>query len=270
MWIDSHCHLTHERIVGLGKPEQIVDAAYAGGVDGMLTISCQIKGDFPEQLAVARAHDNVWCSVGTHPHDASDEQEKTVSLEELVEIANSDPNIIGIGESGLDYHYAYSTPEDQDISFRKHIRACLETGLPLIVHSREAEEDTMRIIREEASGKPLKGVMHCFSSKRILAEEALDIGFYISFSGIVTFKQATELQEIAKDVPMDRILVETDAPFLAPTPMRGKTNQPAYVNFTGKFMAELKGVDEYEMAKITSDNFFALFDTCQRPALIAA
>ena len=260
MWIDSHCHLTHDRIAGLGPPAAIADAAYGAGVDGLLTISCQITGDFPDQLAVAKAHKNVWCSIGTHPHDAGNTQEQAVSQADIVETVRAEPKIIGIGESGLDYYYNNSSPEDQAASFRKHIRACLETDLPLIVHSREAEEDTIKIIKEESAGQPLKGVMHCFSSRRVLAEDALDLGFYISFSGIVTFKQSDDLRAVAKDIPLDRILVETDAPFLAPTPMRGKTNQPAYVTLTGKYLAEFLEQPEKSFAKQTTQNFFRLFD----------
>lgn len=257
MWIDSHCHLTHERIRDLGSPDTLIQGANDAGIDGMLTISCQISGDFKDQIAVANAHQNVWCSIGTHPHDAGLDAEKAVTAAHIIKTANAEPKIIGIGESGLDYYYDNSPRECQATSFRKHIEACLETDLPLIVHSRDAEEDTVAILKE--GGSKLRGVMHCFSSKPILAEKALELGFYISFSGIVTFKAAEELREVAKFVPLDRILVETDAPFLAPMPHRGKTNHPAYVAHTGEFLAELLGVDPKEFAKITSDNFFRLF-----------
>lgn len=259
MWIDSHCHLTHERIRDFATADELVKTANANNVSGMVTISCQITGDFPAQLATAKAHKNVWCSIGTHPHDAGLAPEKDITLERLVALATSDPKIIGIGESGLDYFYHHSSVEDQQISFRKHIRACLETGLPLIVHSRDAEADTARIIKEESAGANLKGVMHCFSSKPALADDALDFGFYISFSGIVTFKAAKELQEVAKTIPLERILVETDAPFLAPVPYRGQTNQPAYVSKTGEFIADIRGVSVEEVAEATSRNFFSLF-----------
>ena len=263
MWIDSHCHLTHERIRDFGSPEALIKQAHSEKVDGMLTISCQINGDFKDQLATASAHQNVWCSIGTHPHDAGLENEKNVSVEDIVQKANKEEKIIGIGESGLDYYYDNSPRDDQAVSFKKHIQACLETDLPLIVHSRDAEEDTAKILKEEGQGK-LRGVMHCFSSKAILAEKALDIGFYISFSGIVTFKAAEELREVAKNVPLDRILVETDAPFLAPVPYRGKTNQPAYVSKTGEFLADLLNIDKEEFAKITTNNFFKLFDKAKK------
>ncbi len=259
MWIDSHCHLTHTKIRETGTPSDLIAGANAAGVEGLLTISCQIRGDFKDQLAVARAHDGVWCSIGTHPHDSGKAEELAVSLDELIALANSDPKIIGIGESGLDYYYDFAPRDDQATSFRKHIRACIATGLPLIVHSRDAEEDTIRIIREESAGQKLTGVMHCFSSKRILAEAALEMGFYISLSGMVTFKAAEELRDIVKDVPLNRILVETDAPFLAPMPHRGKTNQPAYVTHTGEYAAAMFGVSPEEMARITKENFFSLF-----------
>ena len=195
MWIDSHCHLTHSHIEELGTPEVLVSEAKAKKIDGILTISCQIKGDFTAQLAVAQAHENVWCSVGTHPHDSGLKSEMEVTQEALVDIANSDKaNIIGIGESGLDHFYNNSPRDVQEVSFRKHIRASIEAGLPLIVHTRDADNDTMRILREEGAGDTnLKGLIHCFSSGAWLAEQALDIGFYLSFSGIVTFKKATEI-----------------------------------------------------------------------------
>ena len=259
MWIDSHCHLNHAKFEGQ-NPHELADNAVNSGVDGMVTINCRIKSEFPEILKIAQTHDHVWCSIGTHPHDAGKNEEQAVTLDELVSLAKSDPNIVGIGESGLDYYYDFTPRDKQEESFRKHIRACIETGLPLIVHARDADEDTARIIKEEGEGTNLKGVMHCFSSGKGLAEAALDMGFYISFSGIVTFKNATELQDIAKDVPKARILVETDAPYLAPVPYRGKTNMPEYVVHTGEFLANLCGVRVEDFAKQTSDNFFTLFD----------
>lgn len=260
MWIDSHCHLNHERITEAGAPSDILRRAKEAGVSGMVNICCRIATEFPTILETARGLDNVWCTIGTHPHDAGKPEEQAVSLQELVKLAGSDPKIIGIGESGLDYYYTYASADDQKASFRKHIQACIETGLPLIVHARDADTDVMQIIREEGAGTALKGVLHCFSSGRAMAEDALDFGFYISLSGIVTFKQAEELQSIARDVPLERILLETDSPFLAPTPLRGKTNEPAYVTRTGVYVSELKGVTPDELARITSENFFRLFD----------
>lgn len=258
MWIDSHCHLNHERTGG-EAPEAIVARAKSAGVEGMLSICCEIDKELPSLLATVKPMQNVWCSIGTHPHDAGVEAEKAVTLQRLIDTANSDDKIIGIGESGLDYYYDNSPRADQEESFRKHIRACLATGLPLIVHARDADDDIIRVIREENPDKKLTGVMHCFSSGPKLAEEALKEGFYISFSGIVTFKKSTELQSIAKTVPLKRILVETDAPFLAPEPHRGKTNEPAFVNYTGRYLANLLNQNEEIFAKQTRDNFFALF-----------
>lgn len=260
MYIDSHCHLIHNRLQKLGGPEQVVENAVDAGVEAMLTICCDIETEFPQVLNVARQFNNVWCSIGTHPHDAGKPEEKAYSLEKLIELATSDPKIIGIGETGLDYFYKHSPIEDQQESFRKHIRACLETGLPIIIHSRDAEEDLMRIVREEASGADLKGVMHCFSSSRAHGEDALDFGFYISFSGIVTFKNSEDLRDFAKAVPLDKMLVETDAPFLAPEPHRGQINEPALVVNTGKLLAGLHNVSEEKLAAVTKENFFTLFD----------
>ena len=242
-------------------PEQLVENAREQGVEGMLNISCQITGDFPTVLATAEKFDNVWCTIGTHPHDAGLEGDKAISQKKLVEMARSNPKIVGIGETGLDYYYDNAPREDQEASFRKHIRASIETDMPIIIHARDADEDIARIMfKEEGAGTNLKGVMHCFSSGRGLAEAALDFGFYLSFSGIVTFKQANELREIAKYTPLDRILVETDAPFLAPAPHRGKTNQPAYVHHTGEAVAKAHKIDKEIIASHSKKNFFTLFD----------
>lgn len=260
MYIDSHCHLIHKRLLNIGESEQIIKNASDAGVEAMLTVCCDIEHEFPQVLAVAQKFSNVWCSVGTHPHDAGVLEEKAVSQERLAALALSDPNIIGIGESGLDYFYKNSSIEDQQESFRKHIRACIETDMPLIVHSRDAEDDTIRIMREEGAGTKLKGVMHCFSSARKLGEEALALGFHISFSGIITFKKSQDLRDFAKDVPLDMMLVETDAPFLAPEPHRGHINEPSLMVHTGQLLAKLHGISEEELASHTKNNFFKLFD----------
>lgn len=260
MWIDSHCHLNHEKIREAGSVDDLVAKAHQAGIGGMVTICCRIADEFPDILKIAQNHENVWCSIGTHPHNAGEEEEQAISQTELIRQAKSDPNIIGIGESGLDYYYDNAPREDQKRSFRKHIRACIETGLPLIVHAREADDDVAAIIREEGANAALKGVMHCFSSGPALAEDMLDFGFYISFSGILTFKNAGQLREIAQKVPPERLLVETDAPYLAPEPHRGKVNAPVYVRETGKILAQLHGKTEEDMAKITTENFFRLFD----------
>lgn len=258
MWIDSHCHLNHEKFDG-EPPEQIITRALENGVQAMVNISCQIKGDFPQVLKTAQAHESVYCTIGTHPHDAGDEAEKAVSLKHIVEIASAEDKVIGIGESGLDYYYDNAPRGDQAESFRKHIKACIQTGLPLIVHTRDAEEETVAIMREGLEDGSYGAVMHCFSGTKWLAEQALDMGFYLSFSGIVTFKKATELQEIAAWAPADRILVETDAPYLAPVPYRGKTNYPSYVTNTGEFIAQLRYEDVKTFSNQICDNFYTLF-----------
>jgi TatD DNase family protein len=261
MWIDSHCHLNHKNIAEKGIPSQIISSAKNAGVDGMLTICCRLSEEVDTLLSIANDNENVWCSIGTHPHDAGKEAEKIWTTEGIVSLAHSSDKIIGIGETGLDYYYNFAPKEDQQASFRKHIRACIESGLPMIVHTRDAEEDTYNIIKEEGI---TNGVMHCFSSKKILAEQTLALGFYISFSGMVTFPKAQELRDVAKIVPLNRVLVETDAPYLAPVPHRGKTNEPAYVTKTGAFLAELYGVPTEDFARITTENFFRLFKKAKR------
>lgn len=259
MYIDSHCHLNHNRLKHLGTPEELVRNANDAGVDGMVTICCRIREEMNDLLKIANDNQNVWCTVGTHPHDAGKDEEMAITLEELIALAQSDPKIVGIGESGLDYFYKNSEPEDQKVSFRKHIQACIATDLPLVVHARDADEDIMQIIREEGEGTNLSGVMHCFSSGRAMGEDALDFGFYISFSGILTFKNADELRSFAADVPLDRLLVETDAPFLTPEPDRKHINEPARVVHTAKVLADIKGISEEELARITTENFYNLF-----------
>lgn len=259
MWIDSHCHLNHSGIEGKGTPDDLIKAAKQGGVDGMITICCRMSEEVEALSEITSAHDNVWMSIGTHPHDAGLDAEKAVSQSEIVATANDNENIVALGETGLDYFYDNSPRPDQQESFRKHIRACIAADLPMIVHTRDAEQDTIKIMQEEGAGTSLTGVMHCFSGTQWLAEEALKMGFYISFSGIVTFKKADELRAVAKTVPLNRVLVETDAPFLAPMPYRGKTNEPALVAETGKFLADLYGLSAEEFAKITTENFFRLF-----------
>ena len=260
MFIDSHCHLNHSR--NESAPEDIIAAAKDARVDGMVTICCRIHEEMEQLSALAASHDNLWCSIGTHPHDAGVEAEKAIPMEEIVERAIADPNIIGIGESGLDYYYDNAPRDDQEASFRKHIRACLATDLPLIVHTRDAEEDTMRIMMDEAGAKNekgLRGVMHCFSSNAELGAWAVDFGFYMSFSGMVTFPKLQWLRDIAAGVPRDRLLIETDAPFLAPVPHRGKANSPALIEHTCAVVAELHDMSLEDMAALTKDNFFTLF-----------
>jgi len=262
MYIDSHCHITHSHIKELGTPQELVRDANDHGVAGMVTICCRITGEFNDILETVRPMKNVWCSIGTHPHDASMENEKQITQDDIVRLANSDLKVIAIGESGLDYYYDFSARDDQQTNFRKHIRACMETGLPLVVHARDADEDVMRIIREESDNNKknlLNGVLHCFSSGETMAMDALDIGFYISFSGIITFKKSDNLRDIARKIPLDRILIETDAPYLAPVPYRGKINKPDYVKYTALELARIHNKTCQQMGKITSDNFFTLF-----------
>ena len=260
MLVDSHCHLDFPDFAE--ELDAVVSRAHEAGVRHMLTIGTHLSR-FERVNALAERFDSVNCSVGVHPHHAEPEAHLT-SVERLVELSNA-PKVVGIGESGLDYHYDKSPREVQQESFRKHIRACLETGLPLIVHSREAEADTIRILREEAQGSALTGVMHCFSSSRQLAEDALEFGFEISFSGIVTFKNSQDLRDTLAIVPLDRLLVETDAPYLAPIPFRGKRNEPAYVAHTAEAVATVKGVTVAELSVRTTANFFRLFSRAPAP-----
>lgn len=265
MWIDSHCHLNHKNISEAGTPAEIIARAKENGVDGLQTICCRISEELDELLSIASTHENVWCSIGTHPHSAGVEAEKAIPLDDIISLAHQHDKIIGIGEAGLDYFYDYAPREDQAIMFRKQIQAARETGLPLIIHTRDAEEDTIKILREEGAcdGKT-KVLMHCFSSNEALAQQSIDEGFYMSFSGMVTFKKNTALQDIVKTVPLDKILVETDAPFLAPMPHRGKINEPVFVAHTGQFIADLFNLREEELAQRTTNNFFALFDKAQK------
>lgn len=260
--IDSHCHLTHERTSPDDTPAVLMDRARASGVGGALTICCKISEEFDTIRDVAQTVPGVWCTVGTHPHEADIPSERAITENELVAYALSDPRVIGVGETGLDYYYEHSDRTSQDISFRKHIRAAARAGLPLIIHTRDADDDTIRILREEGAGTDprIRGVMHCFSGTPRLAEQSLAIGFYISFSGIITFKKAGELRDIARTVPMDRILVETDAPYLAPEPLRGKVNEPAYIVHTVRMLSELKRVPEDQMIAACNANFYRLFD----------
>lgn len=259
MWIDSHCHLNHTNFEGR-TPQEIIDDFEEQNIDGCVTICCRISKELEYLKSLSESNNRVKCSIGTHPCDASDEDEKAITTEQLIELSQSNDNIVGIGESGLDYYWDKATIEDQTASFYKHIHACQETGLPLIVHARDADKDIASILEEEYTKKHYSCVMHCFSSGEDLAMRALDLGFYISFSGIVTFNSAKELQSIAKKVPLNRILVETDAPFLAPTPHRGKMNRPSYVRHTGEFLAKLREEDVNRFAKATCDNFYTLFN----------
>lgn len=267
MWIDSHCHLNFPDFQKMeGGVDAVIERARLNKISHMLTISTH-TARLKECLDIAERFDPVFCSVGVHPHNVAEDGESRITTDDLVRLSQH-PKIIAIGETGLDYHYDFAPKDIQHTQFRAHIRAAAATGLPLVIHAREADHDIIAILKEEreALSDPshLKGVMHCFSSTKALADFAVSIGFYISFSGVLTFKNATDIQEIAKSIPHDRLLVETDAPYLAPIPYRGKTNEPAYVSHTGRFLANLHGLGETEMARITSDNFFTLFSKAKR------
>jgi len=257
--VDSHCHLDFD--VFDGDRGAVLERARAAGVGTILTI-CTHLSKFEQVRAVAESDPEIWCSVGVHPHEAAGEGVETPAA--LIERTRH-PKVVGIGETGLDFYYDHSPREAQRVNFRAHIEAARETGLPLIVHARDADDETASMLRAAARAGGLTGVMHCFSSGRALAEAALEIGFYISLSGIVTFKNAEELRGIAKDVPLDRLLVETDAPYLAPIPLRGKRNEPAFVAHTARFVAGLKGMEEGALAAATTENFYRLFAKAKRP-----
>lgn len=254
MLVDSHCHLEFPDFAA--DQDGVFGRARAAGIGHFLTICTRVRR-FDEILRVAQANDDVSCSLGTHPHSAEEEQDVTSA--ELVALAKQHGKVVAIGETGLDFFYDNSPRDLQEEAFRRHIRAALELDLPVIVHTRDADADTIRVLREEGQAKGLRGVIHCFSSSPQLAVDALDLGFYISFSGILTFKKAEELRETARNVPADRMLVETDAPFLAPIPKRGQRNEPSFVVHTAKVLGELHGLDAQALADRTTENFFTLF-----------
>lgn len=260
MLVDSHCHLDFPDFED--ELEEVIARAGRAGVGAMVTIGTEIAR-FDRVLAIARAHDNIYCTVGTHPHEAGADGEG--HPERLAALA-ADDKVIGIGETGLDYHYDNAPREAQRMSFRAHIQAARETGLALIVHSRDADGDTIEILTEEFEKGPFGAVMHCFTAGRGLADAAVGLGFYISFSGILTFKNADAVREIAGAVPADRLLVETDAPYLAPVPKRGKRNEPAYLAHTAAYLADLRGMTPDALAEQTTANFFRLFTKAKAPA----
>lgn len=251
--IDSHCHLDFPDFGP--EVEEVVARAHGAGVGLMLTISTKVS-EFDRVRAVAERFPHVYCTVGIHPHEAASEPETDTAT--LVEMAKH-PKVVGIGETGLDYFYEHSPREAQQRNFRAHIAAARETGLPLVVHTRDADEDTAGILTEEMGKGAFPGLLHCFSSGPQLAEKALEIGLYISLSGILTFKNAVELRETAARVPLDRLLVETDAPYLAPVPKRGKRNEPSFVVHTAEKLAEVKGIGAAALAEATTANFLRLF-----------
>lgn len=253
MLVDSHCHLDFPELIK--DIDGVIARAVANGVGHMVSISTRISS-FDAIKKIAEAHDEVSCTVGVHPQQAAEEGD--ISAKDLAALTEHH-KVIGIGETGLDYFYDTSPRDLQKASFERHLEACRLTGLPVIIHSREAEIDTLDILKANGAGEDYSGVMHCFSSKPILAEEGLKFGFYISFSGIVTFKNSDEIREVAAATPLDRILVETDSPFLAPVPHRGKSNEPSYVRNVAEIVAAAKGVTYRELAEATTENFYRLF-----------
>ena len=258
MLVDSHCHLDFPDFAE--ELDQVVARAHTAGVATMVTISTRVSR-FAGVRAVAERFDSVFCSVGTHPHNAHEELD--VTAEALVRIAEH-PKVVAIGEAGLDYHYVNSSREAQAAGLLTHIAAARTTGLPLVIHAREADANLAAILEAETERGAFPAVLHCFSSGRALAEAAIALGHYVSFSGILTFKNSQEIRGIARDLPPDRILVETDAPYLAPPPHRGKRNEPAFIVHTADVLADVRGVSREEIARLTSENFFRLFSKVPR------
>jgi len=263
MLVDSHCHLDFPAFAD--DLDGVMARAAERGVERMVTICTRVR-KHAQVLALAERFDNVWCSVGTHPHNAHEELD--ITAEELVRLA-AHPRVVAIGEAGLDYHYDYSPREAQEQGLRTHIAAARETGLPLVIHSREADADMARILKEEMATGAFPAVLHCFTGTRELAREAVALGCYVSFSGVLTFKNSDDLRAIAAELPEDRILVETDAPYLAPAPYRGKRNEPAYVAETAKALAAARGVSNEAIAAQTTANFFRLFRKAAEPVSLS-
>jgi len=264
MLVDSHCHLDFPDFAE--ERDAIVKRALDAGVRRMVTISTRIRR-FDAVRAVAEAYPEIYCSVGTHPLSAAEEPD--VTTEEIVALSQH-PKVVAIGEAGLDYFYDKSPRDLQAQGFRRHIAAARETGLPLVIHARNADADIESILRDETGKGSFPFILHCFSSGRALAEAGIELGGYVSFSGILTFKKSDELRAIAKDLPQDRLLVETDAPYLAPTPYRGKRNEPAYVVHTAFVLAQVLGKNVEEIAALTTSNFFRLFRKVPRPEAASA
>lgn len=263
MLIDSHCHLDFEDFAA--DRDAVIARARAAGLQRMITISTRVA-QFATICKLADAFEDIYCTVGTHPHNAHEEQ---VTLARLVELAQH-PKCVGIGEAGLDYHYDFTPHDVAERVFRTHIGAARESGLPLVIHARDADADVAAILEDEMGKGAFRAVLHCFTSSRRLAEVGLSLGLYVSFSGVLTFKKSDELRAIAADVPSDRLLIETDAPFLAPVPHRGKRNEPAFVAETAKILAEVKGLSLEELATTTSANVLRLFSKMPAPQLAVA
>jgi TatD DNase family protein len=264
MLVDSHCHLDFPHLSD--QMDDVLTRAKDAGIGTLVTICTRVR-KFDQVLAIAEAHEHIFCSVGTHPHNA--EEERDISLEEILALA-AHPKVVAIGEAGLDYHYDNAPREDQEKGFRTHIAAARETGLPLVIHSRDADEDTSRILSEEMDKGAFTAVLHCFTAGAELARKGVELGLYVSFSGVLTFKKSDALRKIAASLPMDRVLVETDAPYLSPEPVRGRKNEPANVVHTAAKLAEVKGVSNEEIARATTENFHRLFSRVPRTAGAAA
>lgn len=261
MLVDSHCHLDFPDFAE--DRDAVIARAHQAGVGLMVTISTRVTR-FSEIKAIADAYPNVFCTVGTHPHNAGEETE--ITTEQLVDLADH-PKVVGIGEAGLDYFYDKAPRDLQAQGFRRHIAAARQTGLPLVIHARDADADMAAILEEESAKGAFPFILHCFSSGPELARKGVELGGYVSFSGILTFKKSEELREIAREVPADRLLVETDAPYLAPVPKRGKTNEPAYVAHTANVLAQVREMEPEALAELTTGNFFRLFRKVPREAL---
>jgi TatD DNase family protein len=264
MLVDSHCHLDFPDFSQ--ELEAVVSRAEQAGVGRIVTISTRVR-KFPDVLGITERFPNVYCSVGTHPHNAHEERDVTTA--QLAELTRH-PKVVAIGEAGLDYHYDHSPRADQEKGFRQHIAAARETGLPLVIHAREADADVARILEEESGKGAFPAVLHCYTGGRDLAFRAVALGHYVSFTGILTFKNSAELRALAAELPLDRIFVETDAPYLAPGKMRGKRNEPAFVVETAKVLAEVRGLSFDALAQQTTENFLRLFHKVPRPAAAAA
>lgn len=263
MLVDSHCHLDFPDFAD--ELDAVVARAEAAGVGRMVTISTRVR-EHAKLLAIAERFSNVYCSVGTHPHHANEED--GVTPDELA-VQTQHRKVVALGEAGLDYFYENGSPEAQARGFRAHIAAARATGLPLVIHTREADEDCGRILDDEMAKGPFRGVLHCYTGGRELAMKALALGLYIGFTGILTFKKSDALRSLAAELPEDRILVETDAPYLAPGKFRGKRNEPSYVVETAKVLADVRGVSLEEMSRQTTENFFRLFSKVPRGEVIA-
>ncbi|KZY57288.1 LuxR family transcriptional regulator [Erythrobacter sp. HI0063] len=259
MLVDSHCHLEYKGLVE--EQDAVLDRARTAGIGAFLNISTK-RSEWDQVIATAHRATDVYASVGIHPHNADDHQDLT---EDTLFEATQDPRVIGIGETGLDYFYEHSDREAQKRLFRLHIAVARRTGLPLIIHTRDAEDDTLEILGDEMGKGEFPALIHCFTASAEFGEKVLEMGLSISLSGIVTFKNARDLQAVARTVPVDRLLVETDSPFLAPVPHRGKTCEPGFVRDTASFLAELRGEKLEDLAARTTDNFYALFSKADRP-----